>query len=84
MVIEKTDFRDARTIDGSSLVSDLRAPIITPPSVYHEVTRMTRYRGQRAFSNMREAHHGSAEGLNTTVSNIDETTRRGLTRGGGL
>lgn len=37
------------TID-SSLVIDLRTPIITPPSVYHEVTRMTRYRGQRGFS----------------------------------
>lgn len=43
--IEKTDFRDACTI-GSSLVTDLRTPIITLPSVYHEVTRMTRYRGQ--------------------------------------
>jgi len=43
--IEKTDFRDACTI-GSLLVTDLRTPIITLPSVYHEVTRMTRYRGQ--------------------------------------
>lgn len=54
MVIEKTDFRDARMIDDGSLVTELRAPIITPPSVHHEVTRMTRYRGQRAFSNTRE------------------------------
>lgn len=46
--------RHPRATDDSSLVSDLRAPIITPPSVYHEVTRMTRYRGQRAFSNARE------------------------------
>ncbi|KYN08357.1 hypothetical protein ALC62_00648 [Cyphomyrmex costatus] len=72
--IEKTDFRDAAphragqaTID-SSLVTDLRAPIITPPSVYHEVTRMTRYRGQLSVFQHRgsERIHGS-EGRNTSL-----------------
>ena len=65
--IEKTDFRNACTID-SSLVTDLRAPIITPPSVYQEVTRMMRYRGQ-LFQ-----HRGSTDpkdGIHR--SNIDET-----------
>lgn len=69
--IEKTDFRNAYTID-SSLVTDLRAPIITPPSVYHEVTRMTRYRGQLSVFQ----HRGSTDpkdGIHR--SNIDETRR---------
>ncbi|KYM78578.1 hypothetical protein ALC53_11233 [Atta colombica] len=54
----------------SSLVTDLRAPIITPPSVYQEVTRMMRYRGQLSVFQ----HRGSTDpkdGIHR--SNIDET-----------